>query len=409
MKKSLVALAALSATAAMSQVTISGLIDFAGANVGGTQAVAKGSTISTTVGTSATSVIRIIAVEDLGGGLKITGQYNLDPRTLANDSYSVTNNRSTVAAPGSTGTLNVATTANIGRAGAQSNTAVGLARDEVFVGISGGFGNLRLGAPNSIGLNSFQVGSPLGTGIGSGYTGGSTSSTMTNAYTVTRHNRSVRFDSPNMNGFTVSALYAPGNDQAATTVASTTAAPDLPAAQLIPNSRRFTEIGLRYDNGPLSVAYANIASKNQNVAGGFYAIGSNTTGQATSTNTVNASYSLGATTLYAGMVNGDLIAPTSTALVPFTSTVKATRLGVKHTIGAVDLAAMSTTQKDSTAAGVETKRTLTGVRLDYNFSKTSAAYFGYEKWDTGAAYDTAKDHTLTGTRTITSMGLRKSF
>jgi hypothetical protein len=50
-------------------VTLSGVLDFAAANVGGTQLWAKGSTVSTTVGNSATSVIRIAAVEDLGPAL----------------------------------------------------------------------------------------------------------------------------------------------------------------------------------------------------------------------------------------------------------------------------------------------------------------------------------------------------
>ncbi len=398
MKKSVVALAALSATAAMAQVTISGLIDFANANVGGTQLHAKGSTISTTVGTSATSVIRIIAAEDIGRGMKITGQYNLDPRTLANDSYSVTNNN------GSGGTLTGSSAAVIGATTAQGNTAVGLARDEVFVGISGGFGNLRLGAPNSIGLNAFQVGSPLGTGIGSGYTAGSTASTMTNAYVNTRYNRSFRYDTPSMNGFTASVLYAPGNDQAQLTTTAGSAAAAVPQALLIPNARQFTEIGLRYDNGPLSVAAVNIASKAQTNAGGFYVAGTNVAGVKTSVSMINASYNLGATTLYVGMHDGDQYALTSTsAAIP----TKGNRFGIKHTVGAVDLMAMSSTQKDTTS---ETKRTVTGFRVDYNFSKTSAAYLGYEKYDSGAAYSNASSTlNLTGTRTITSMGLRKSF
>jgi Gram-negative porin len=398
MKKSVVALAALSATAAMAQVTISGLIDFANANVGGTQLHAKGNTISTTVGTSATSVIRIIAAEDIGGGMKITGQYNLDPRTLANDSYSVTSNTGSVAG---------AATGTVASVAGQSNTAVGLARDEVFVGISGGFGNLRLGAPNSIGLNSFQVGSPLGTGIGSGYTAGSTANTMTNAYVVTRHNRSFRYDTPSMNGFTASVLYAPGNDQGQRTTDAAASAAAAPIANLIPNSRQFTEIGLRYDNGPLSVSAVNIASKAQVNAGGFYVAGSNVAGAKTSVSMINASYNLGATTLYVGMHDGDQYALTGTTA----TTTKGNRFGIKHTVGAVDLMAMSSTQKDTTS---ETKRTVTGFRVDYNFSKTSAAYLGYEKYDSGVAtYSTASASSnvanLTGTRTITSIGLRKSF
>ena len=191
MKKSLVALAALAATSAFAQstVTLSGNLDFAGASISGTQTLAKGQTVSTGVGTSSTSVINLVAEEKITGGITITAKYGLDPRSLSNDSLAITNNGNSY----SSGQM-------------VSRTITGLARDEAFIGIAGGFGNLRLGAPNSIGLNSFQVASPLGTGVGSGYTGGSTSATMTNSFVQTRYSRSVRYDSPSFNGITVSAL-----------------------------------------------------------------------------------------------------------------------------------------------------------------------------------------------------------
>jgi len=226
MKKSLVALAALAATSAFAQVTLSGNIDFANASVSGTQLLAKGNTISQTTGTSSTSVLNIRAVEDIGGGMKVTGHYGLDPRSLANDAFSVSNNR---GAAGATAALGV--------------TATGLSRDELFVGIEGGFGNLRLGSPNSIGLNSFQVSSPLGTGVGSSYTGGGTAGTMTNSYVQTRYSRSLRWDSPVINGFQAAVLYAPGNDQPSVAAAAVTSGTI--AAPLIPNNRKATEFGLR--------------------------------------------------------------------------------------------------------------------------------------------------------------------
>jgi len=123
MKKSLlaVAIAAALPAAASAQVTISGLLDFAYGNASGFQ---SGSTISTRDFTSATSSIRFTAIEDLGGGMKATVQYDLDPRIWINNDS-------------------------------------GIVRNESFLGLSGGFGNLRLGAPNSIGLTTFLVASPL--------------------------------------------------------------------------------------------------------------------------------------------------------------------------------------------------------------------------------------------------------
>jgi predicted porin len=229
-------------------LTLSGNLDFAAANISGTQTMANGSTVSTTAGTSSTSVINLIAEETVTGGFKITAKYGLDPRLLANDGLGVTNTTTNYVNPGATTTSLMA---------APGNTATGLGRDEVFVGISGGFGNLRLGSPNSIGLNSFQVASPLGTGVGSGYTGGSTAATMTNSFVQTRYNRSVRYDSPSFNGITVSALYAPGSDSAAVVTSNAG------VAFLVQNARRASEVGVRYAAGPLTVSYAYVAQDTQ--------------------------------------------------------------------------------------------------------------------------------------------------
>ncbi len=376
MKKSLVALAALAATSAFAQVTLSGNIDFANASVSGTQLIAKGTTISQTTGTSSTSVLNIRAVEDIGGGMKVTGHYGLDPRSLANDSFSVSNNRGANAATKALGV-----------------TATGLARDEVFVGIEGGFGNLRLGAPNSIGLNSFQVSSPLGTGVGSSYTGGGTAGTMTNSYVQTRYSRSVRWDSPVVNGFQAAVLYAPGNDQ--DSVASSDLTVGAISAPLIPNARKATEFGLRYSNGPLTASYASVEQAAQTNATGYYPSGASAAVK-TKVNLLNASYNLGATTLYLGWNDGDSLAAAATK-------TKGQRFAIKQDMGTVVLIAQYSTQ---TSGATDVKATVSGLRADYNFSKTSAAYVGYENWDTGTNY---ANSLTTGTRKIASVGLRKSF
>ena len=365
MKKTLIALAALAATASFAQstATISGNLDFANVTVGGTQAASKGSTITTTFGTSSTSVLRFIAVEDLGGGMKATAQYNFDPRSLSNDSLGVTNNVGTA-------------TTQLGA------TATGLARDELFVGLSGGFGNIRLGSPNSIGLNAWQPSSSLGTGIGSGYTGGGRAGTMTNSFVQTRYNRSVRYDSPVMGGLQVAVLYAAGNDQPAVT-----------AAQQIPNNRQATEIGLRYAAGPLTLAYANVAQGAQTNATGWYSSATLVNAKSTSANVYSASYTMGATTLHAGMNDGNRLAA-GTGGVAVDS--KGSNVSITHNIGAIGLMAGMRSQK---VGAVESK--VTGLRADYNLSKTAALYIGYESYDNGAA--TANETTAT------AIGLRKSF
>jgi predicted porin len=311
-------------------VTISGNLDYALFNAGGDVAANKGTTVATTFGTSSTSVLRFIAVEDLGGGMKATAQYNFDPRAIANDGSA-------------------------------------LGRDEVFLGLSGSFGNLRLGSPNSIGLGAYLATSPLGTGIGSGYAPNSTGTGMLQVLN-TRYNRSVRYDSPSFNGLTLSLLNAPGNDQA--------------GATFIANAKNVTEVGATYMNGPLTVVLMNISQAAQ----------TNGTAAVKTSSFLGANYKVGATTLYGAYFDGELLASTSVA-----TDVKGYRAAIKHSIGAIDLMA-SYQEGEGKVSGLKDK--VSGLRADYNLSKTAAAYVGYENWNGTAANDT---------RTLTSIGLRKSF
>ena len=452
MKKTLVALAAVSAVSAFAQVTITGNMDFAGAKVGGSQAWAMGSTFSQTVGVASTSVINIAAVEDIGGGTKVTAWYGLDPRTLANDAYAVTSNTglannygaqagataSAVSSAQNGATLSKDANSVVGVVAGQANTATGLSRDELYVGAAGSFGNIRLGSPNSLGLETFLNASPGGTGIGGGYTGGGTAGTLTNSFVQTRYNRSARYDSPVMSGFSASLMYIPGNDQAAATAANVTGstgavtpASVVPYAYLIPNARSGSEYGLKYANGPLTVMYTNISQGLQLNSTGYYRSGASTAGAKTSANYITAQYAMGNTTFYVGMNDGQRLAPIGSLDPIATNTVdsKGKRYAIKQVVGNVDLMATLTTQEalgvtnvtyaaptsTTTATTAATQYTTSvlkakvlGLRAQYNLSKTAAVYAGYEKYSTGAAYD-ATALGSTGDRTIASMGLRKSF
>ncbi len=299
---------------------MSGNLDFAFGSV--KEGTAKaGNTLSTRDLTSSTSVIRITAVEDLGKGTKATAHFGLDPRVLAND------------------------------AGA-------LGRDELFVGLSGSMGNLRLGSPNSIGLTTFLAGNPFGTGIGGGYGKNALD------YSNIRYNRSARYDSPVMSGFSGSLLRSTGDDTAVGGITTV--------------NQPVTEAGLNYANGPLTVAFAHIAQ--QAHAGNVK----------TSHNVLAANYKVGMAAIYASVNNGDALARTTTA-----TDTKGFSGGLKYTLGQIDLLAGYNEQKTTAV-----KEKVAGLRADYNFSKTTAAYAGYEKYDST---------TDTADRTIYSIGLRKSF
>jgi len=395
MKKSLlaVAIAAALPAAASAQVTISGLLDFAYGNSSGFQ---SGSTVSTRDFTSATSSIRFTAIEDLGGGMKATVQYDLDPRVWINDGGAI-------------------------------------ARNESFLGLSGGFGNLRLGSPNAIGLTTFLVASPLGTGIGSGY------GNQTVAYTLgPRYSRSIRYDSPSMSGVTLSLLYAPGGEN----LSGNTGA-------LVPQGDEAREIGLRYDGGPISLAVANVSFPGQLVeralgAGGAAIVGPTgvTRSQGISHTLVSGSFTAGPTQFSAGWNSGDFMTglTSSSSLdglvgrltgpaargfgVPNLETT-GWRVGVRHAMGNIALMAMYSKQTFSMSdnsllpfGGANSKAKLAhsviGFRSDYSFSKRTVAYFGFEQWK--LPREIADDNTVTvgiapveQSRTLTSVGMRHSF
>jgi predicted porin len=382
MKKTLVAIAALAATGAFAQVSLTGNLDFAGAEISGSMPGAKGTTFATSSVTASTSVITISAVEDIGGGTKVTAWYGLDPRSLSNDAFAVP----------------------LAYAGAAANktTATGLSRDELYIGAAGAFGNIRLGAPNALGLESAGHASPLGTGVGSGY--GPIAGQGMNSVVQTRYSRSMRYDSPVMAGFTASVQFAPGNDEV-TNTNSTSSATALASsvALLVPNNRKTTEIGLKYVNGPLTASFVNIKQNAQVNKVGYYS-GAGAL-LATSANILGANYMLGNTTVYVGYNSGNKLASTATA----TPDSKGMRLAIKQTMGQYDLIAQKTTQEtsgDATAAN-NVQATITGFRGVYNLSKTAATYIGYEKYDTKLA--TSTDALTGGDRKIVSIGLRKSF
>ena len=389
MKKTLVALAAIASVSAFAQTTVSitGNLDMAGARFGGTMLGQKGTTITTGNGTASTSAINFIATEDIGGGTKVTAFYGIDPRTFANDSFGV-----------STIVDSQATAAN-------GVTATGLSRHEVYVQASGGFGSLKIGAPNAMGLDANGMGQPLGTGVGSGYA--TNSNTLMARSAAARYSRAVRFDSPVMNGLSAHFLFAPGGDQVAIDTGNSY------GALQFPNARRATEVAFRYSNGPLNLIAVNIRGSAITNVVGYYSYASVSSVATTATsigatnyNTVAANYKFGDTTIYTQMGSGgSLNVPTAATVL---ASDKSSRFGLKHTIGAVDLAIASTTVNTAAVGTTGTvNQRVTGFNGTYNLSKTSAVYLGYEKYDSGVVAGTT--NTTSGTRNITSVGLRKSF
>ena len=372
MKKTLVAIAALTAVSAFAQSTVvlDGNLDIAYENMSGNNTKYKGSTV-TTLNNASTSTINLTATEDLGAGLKSTARIEIDPRAWVNDG-------SVAAAPAT---------------GNNSNNAQngGLNRHQVYVGLAGKAGDIKLGAVDSLGLKAFLATSPLGTGIGSGYAPGGAGTAAT-SFISTRWGRSAQYTTPTYAGFTAAVNYATGNDETVNSASRAT-------ANGLNQNRTVTEIGLNYANGPLTVAYVNLrAGEFTNAA--TTTISTDATAKQT-LNVLGANYVLASTgtTLYAGLMNGG-ISKASGAVTTDVTKAKATRFAVKQEVNAqVDVIASYQTAKPDVNPN-DVKDTVKGLRGDYKLSKTSMVYVGYESW---------LNSTDNTTRKSTAIGIRKSF
>ncbi len=129
---------------------------------------------------------------------------------------------------------------------------------ETFVGLSGGFGALQVGAPNTPSLD-VSGRTPFGTKIGSGFAngGGTGTGKGTGTYGVqglghVRENNSVVYTAPTMSGFTPKIGYQFNADAIAkeNTNGSATA-----------RAAARTDLGLSYVNGPLTAVIAQYQQK----------------------------------------------------------------------------------------------------------------------------------------------------
>lgn len=284
MKRSLLALAAMTAFAgaasAQSTVTLSGGLDMA------VQRTNEAWNMST--GNSGRSNFTLSGREDLGGGMS---------------AFFVMNHRFN---PG-TGAI---TSPNFWR--------------QTWVGLAGGFGNVRLGRMLPV-LQTFNGDfDPFGTEtIGSTHTGGFSAGLAGNA----RNNNSIYYTSPSMGGLSLHANIAAADANASATFAN--------------GSERPIGLGVNYAAGPVRVALAYDTGATDLKTIGLY-----------------GSYNAGFGTLMAQFERGDL-----------TTTTDATRwsLGARIPMGAATIKAGYMNASDQNQKKV-------GLGLDYNLSKRTIVY-----------------------------------
>jgi len=231
MKKSLIALAVLtvsSAAFAQSTVTLSGNIDLAHISAKTTDG---GKFTGLQNGPTSTSKIIFAGSEDLGGGLSAIFRIN-----------------STIAADrGNTFVRQVNPNLGTGVAAtAATNQGLAFGDRDLYIGLKGGFGELRAGRNQSISDDNNNAGANAGS-VWTYFMANSSSQAGVNvafgsaAPTLGAAGRipdSLKYASPVINGFQVQALYGFGERDS------------LSAEGVV------TEAQLSYTNGPIAVAYS---------------------------------------------------------------------------------------------------------------------------------------------------------
>jgi len=227
MKKTLVAIAALAATGAFAQstVTITGGLDSGYAftnNKGASFQQVKSNN-------SYTSNITFLGSEDLGGGTSANFRYELDIDP----------------------TLTAANTAGTPASPDNANAANSIGNGYSFVGVkSASSGNVEFGTLNTVALEANGAGQPFGTAIGSGY--------KTIAIGATRYQKAMSYETPSMSGLTAKLLYVPKDS-----IQNNGATSSLPIAGSIATNGRdqVTELGLKYLQGPVTLMFSSLSTK----------------------------------------------------------------------------------------------------------------------------------------------------
>jgi predicted porin len=362
MKKSLVALAALAATSAFAQSTVSidGIFDvgYQSINYKGDNNNVKGFAGNG----SSTSQINFRGTEDLGGGMKANFRFESDFNAV-----------STNANTGLASSTNATTAAN-------SINSVGstFGNGEVRVGLQGGFGRFDIGSVNYNSLSTFMTGQPFGTAIGSGFR------TMyindVQATSQVRAENAIRYQTPAFNGLTASLYKSYKQNKAGNQTPSSTATNGLnPQGNAFSTSlgaydqQGTDEIGLNYAAGPIAASYSSLKVDTVGIPA-IQSTGAAAGSTESTVNTMAGRYTMsnGLAFSVLNQTNKTNTSSVSTAATTFSAT---------YTMGNLVLMAQTGSLKAKAGTYNGQKSTLTGLGADYNLSKRTAVYFRTESID----------------------------
>ena len=284
-----------------------------------------------------TSQVTIVGTEDLGGGLKANFLLESD-FDAAKDG-----------------------TANFGSKGG-----------ETFVGLSGGFGALQVGAPNTPSLD-VSGRTPFGTKVGSGFAngGGTGTGKGTGTYGVqglghVRENNSIVYTAPTMSGFTPKIGYQFNTDAIGATNANNTA---------VARAAARTDLGLSYVNGPLTAVIAQYQQKDiYKQTHGYVAY---TVGALTATYGFNSDERLAAQTgaAYTAASGATPLKAGKPSLAA--GKLSGSNIAVSYAMGATTLMANWGKLNDKTSDNMDQKMTAFGIKQD--LSKRTSVYARYAK------------------------------
>jgi predicted porin len=377
-------LAAVSAFA-QSSVVIDGYVDRGLLITDNTSNVKDLKSVGSQAGTT---TVGIKVREDLGGGLSIGGSVNTDWTDLAGTSQA---------------------------SGIPTANGGGFANSQSFVDVTDAkLGTLRLGSPNNFTLtNATAVAAPaFSTGVGSSYSstfsvanglGTGTSGlggTVTEQAAITstanagaraiRIANTVQYSSPSFNGFSAHVGITPQNNNAT-------------ADNGRGNTVGVKEYALRYTNGPVDAMYTSIkydvggnkVSQTTLSSAGAATI-TNINQQDSTQNLLGVTYAvLPALKLNAGF--GSF----SSSGNNFKGSSKS--FGGTYTMGKVDILAQMAKVDDTSSTNVDRK--MTGLGVNYNFSKTARAYVRYDSVNLGSNATA----TAGSEQKRTAIGVSKSF
>jgi len=353
MKKTLIAIAAVAATGAMAQssVSISGYFDRGILMTDSTDNAKDATTLGSNAGT--TSIV-FQAKEDLGKGMSMALFSETNPADLGGIIQDNTNPTATSA------------------------QTSGFNNGQSYIELAGGFGSLKLGQPNSEMLgyatgiaqpafstavgSSFSSGWSIHNGMGTastGYTGivSNVAASATGAgVRSVRIANTIKYSSPSLGGLQIHAAFAPQNSNSSSATNTTVG---------------MTELSARYTKGPLDVGYSTV-NFSVGTADTTITNGGLTTGASSNAQLLAASYAITpAVKIHGGYGNSS-----SSGLSTNVSTVS-NQLGVSFAANsAVDLMAQYATVDDQASTNYD--RRMMGLGLDYKLSKNTRAYLRYE-------------------------------